>query len=109
MALLKNLDTGKSITKFVSIKSSQELTRSVHQLLDGNQYIQIIGNPAVVYEIVAYVKTAEKGELMKAEAAANQMQVKVKSGTYLGRIIELKFSERLAGDWWEATAVMAKG
>lgn len=108
MSLLKNVDTDKVITRFVSLDDKQDVNRSVNILLSGSEYIQNIGNPTVNYSVVAYVDRNGKALLREAEDKASLLRVVVNHGEYLGRIKELKFGDRLAGDWFEANLLLAK-
>lgn len=108
MAYIKNETTGVCISHFVSLEVKQEVIRTTQQLLDGSVYIQRIGEPTVSYTVSAYVDRAGKALFQNAEDTAALLEVSVKHGLYYGRISELSFSERLAGDWFKATAILAK-
>lgn len=108
MAYISNGTTGVCITHFVSLEVKQEVIRTTQQLLNGSVYIQRIGEPNVSYPVSAYVDSAGKALLQNAEDTAALLEVSVKHGLYYGRIIELSFSERLAGDWYKATLLLAK-
>jgi len=108
MSLLKNIDTNTDISYFVSLNVNQEVIRTTQKLLSGEVYIQRIGKPIVSYTVSAFVTRIGKELLMAAEDTAALMKVEVKHGTYYGRITELKFSERLAGDWFNATMTLVK-
>ena len=41
MALLKNMDTGEHITRFVSLSVTQEVIRTTQELLSGAVYINV--------------------------------------------------------------------
>ena len=108
MAMLTNSDTDEKITKFVSVDTGQSVIRATQEMLDGQVYIQRIGNPTVTYTVIAYVDRNGKSLLMKAEDTADLLKASVKHGIYLGRITSLKFSERMVGDWFKATLVLVK-
>ncbi|HBL84507.1 MAG: hypothetical protein A2Y17_06425 [Clostridiales bacterium GWF2_38_85] len=108
MPLLHNIDTNINITTFVSLEVGQELIRTEQKLLSGEVYIQRIGEPTVYYNVVVYVDRAGKAQLMDAEDTIALLKVIVQHGTYYGRITELKFSERMAGDRFEATLTLVK-
>lgn len=108
MALLKNMDTGEHITRFVSLSVAQEVIRSTQELLSGEVYIQRIGEPLVSYEVKAYVNTTGKHLLLTAEDTAALLETTVLHGTYYGRITKLKFDDRMAGDYFEAEITLAK-
>jgi len=108
MALLTNMDTGEKITRYASLEPSQKQISVIQQALDGAYHIQRIGNPAVSYELVAYVNRTGKALLMAAESTAALLEADVKHGVYYGRITELKFGDRLPGDWFKADVTLAK-
>lgn len=108
MALLKNMDSGEHITRFVSLSITQEVIRAVQELLSGEAYIQRIGSPMVAYEVKAYVNRTGKALLLEAEDNAALLEVAVLHGTYYGRIKKLKIDDRMAGDWFEADITLAK-
>lgn len=108
MALLKNMDSGEYITRFVSLSVTQEVIRSVQELLSGEAYIQRIGAPMVSYEVKAYVNTTGKHLLLTAEDTAALLEVTVLHGTYYGRITKLKIDDRMAGDWFEVDVTLCK-
>ena len=108
MSYLKNADTNTLITRFVSLEEKQEVIRTAQTLLSGGVYIQRIGEPTVSYAVTAYVNRTGKALLLTAEDTAALLAVSVKHGVYYGRITELSFSERMAGDWFKATLTLAK-
>lgn len=108
MALLKNMDTGEHISRFVSLSVMQEVIRSTQELLSGKVYIQRIGSPIVSYEVKAYVNRTGKLQLLDAEDSAALLEVTVLHGTYYGRITELKIDDRMPGDWFEAEVTLVK-
>ena len=108
MALLKNMDTGEHITRFVSLSVTQEVIRTTQELLSGEVYVQRIGVPMVSYEVKAYVNRMGKDQLFTAEDTAALLEVTVLHGTYYGRITKLKIDDRMAGDWFEATVTLCK-
>ena len=108
MSYLKNADTNTLITHFVSLEEKQEVLRTEQTLLSGGVYLQRIGEPTVSYAVTAYVNRAGKTLLLTAEYTAALLAVSVKHGVYYGRVTELSFSERMAGDWFKATLTLAK-
>ena len=108
MALLKDVDSGDHITRFVSLSVAQEVIRSKQELLSGVVYIQRIGSPMVSYEVKAYVNRIGKALLLAAEDTAALLEVTVLHGTYYGRITKLKIDDRMAGDWFESEITLAK-
>ncbi len=107
MAKLINLDTTEEITQYVSLMEKQEVIRAIHNTLDGNQYIQRIGTPIISYELALYVNEQGKRLLMQAEDKASLLEVQVKSGTYFGRITELKFFKKLPAGYYEVSATLS--
>ena len=107
MAELKNVETAEIITPYVSLDTRQEVTRIIHKSLDGKQYIQRIGNPVITYLISVYVNESGKEKLMHAEDSGALLSVTVKSGEYVGRIIELKEFEKLPAGFYKTTAALA--
>lgn len=108
MALMKNEDTNTRISMFVSMEAEQEVIRTSQQLLTGAVYIQRIGNPTVSYSAAVYVDRSGKALLQAAEDTAALLKIEVKHGVYYGRITALKFSDRMAGDWFKAEVSLAK-
>ena len=108
MALLKNMDTGEHITRFVSLAVSQEVNRTIQELLSGEVYIQIVGGPLISYGVKVYVNTTGKQQLLTAEHSGALLEVTVLHGTYYGRITKLKIDDRMAGDWFEAEITLCK-
>lgn len=107
MASLTNLDANIEITKHVSLELSQNQISVIQQTLDGKYHIQKIGAPAVSYDMTAYVSRNGKSLLMTAESSAALMRVSVSHGVYYGRVIKLKFGDRLPGDWFKAEVTLA--
>lgn len=107
MTLLKNEDTGVSITRFVTLEEKQEVIRTVWQTLDGATYMQRYGEPNVTYDITAYVDPTGKQALMAAEDEASLLKIVCKRGTFYGRIVELGKFDRLAGDWFKTELTLA--
>ena len=54
MTYLKNTETGKIITRFVSFRKTQDVIRTVQTALDGTEYLTRFGIPTVHYEITLY-------------------------------------------------------
>ncbi len=108
MALLKNRDTNEVITRFVSLLEKQDVIRTIHNTLDGQQYIQRIGAPTISYELKLYVTEDSKRLLSQAEDAASLLEVRVNTGIYYGRIIELTDFKRLTLGYYEVTATLSK-
>lgn len=108
MAILINRDTGETITRFVSLLEKQEVIRTIHNTLDGQQYIQRIGAPTISYELKLYVTEDGKQLLSQAENAGSLLEVRVKAGIFIGRIIELSDFKKLTSDYYEVTATLAK-
>ena len=56
----------------------------------------------------AYVNRAGKAALETARAGCDLLRVELKHGAYRGRLTELKFSDRMAGDRFTADFTLAK-
>lgn len=108
MTYLKNSETNTLITRFVSLEEKQEVIRTAQTLLSGGVYIQRIGEPTISYTVTAYVNRTGKALLFTAEDTDALLSVSVKHGLYYGRITDLSFSERMAGEWFKATLTLAK-
>ncbi len=108
MALLLNRNTGEEITSFVSLLEKQEVIRTIHNTLDGQQYIQRIGEPTISYELTLYVNEQGKQLLMQAENAASLLEARVKLGIFFGRIIKLSDFKKLTAQYYEVTATLSK-
>lgn len=107
MTRLINRETNREISKHVSLEPAQKQTSVIQQTLDGMYHIQKIGSPATSYNVTAYVDRDGKTLLMAADSTAALLQVTVSRGTYYGRILELKFGDRLPGDWFRADMTLA--
>ena len=108
MALLKNLDTNDGITQFVSLKEKQEVIRVIHRTLDGNQHIQRFGEPSITYEVTAYVCEIGRQKLQTAEDTCALLEVIVKNGVFLGRIISLDEFEKLPAGYYKTSLTLSK-
>lgn len=108
MSELINNDLDELITGYVSLETKQEATRVIHKTLDGRQYIQRIGNPSIIYVVTVYITSQGKEQLMQAEDSGQLLKATVKSGTYYGRIIDLKDFEKLPSGHYKTTITLAK-
>lgn len=106
MAMLRDLDLGLDVTPHVSLQSTSTPRLVVATALDGTTYYQSIGQPATTYSVTAFVQLDGKRQLEASWAACNLMEVRVRSGTYYGRISSIDFGKRLAHNWHEAKIVM---
>lgn len=93
-------------TMFI-FEQEQSVNKVENVALDGTYYLQIIGDPAVTYNITAWVTLAGKTALQTAEALGNTISATNSSGTYRGRITSLQF-EWVGMDYYKATIVLAK-
>lgn len=108
MALLKDLTASTNITEYINLEIDQDIVKVENTALDGTYYVQIIGDPVELYMITAYVDRDGKTALQTAEKSGNILQADVKHGTYYGRIKTVKFGNRMAGDYFMASIVLAK-
>lgn len=108
MALLKNTETDQSITRFISLEQKQEAVHVIQKTLDGTHYIQRIGDPAVTYNVTAFVTEQGKALLESAADLGTLLCAQVSNGEYFGRIIKLQEFERLATGLYKATLTLAK-
>ena len=107
MACLKNADTGETITRYVNFNKRQELTLTVQTALDGTEFLTRFGKPVVNYTVEAHVNEAGKKLLMTAAASLALMEVKVRIGTFTGRIKDLgEFAEEYFG-WYKTTILLS--
>ena len=107
MAYLKNKDTGKLITKFVSFQKTQDLTLTVQTALDGTEYLTRFGSPVYSYELEAYVNDAGKQLLMDAFDRLDLMEVSVRLGTYTGRIKSLGTFDLQYYGWYKVELTLS--
>ncbi len=107
MNYLKNTETGKIITRFVSFRKTQDVIRTVQTALDGTEYLTRFGIPTVHYELTLYVDEKGKASLMTAEGGVPLLECSVRQGIFTGRIIELGSFEYLAAGWYKVTATLA--
>ena len=107
MAYLKNADTGEVITRYVNFNKGQELNLSVQAALDGTEYMTRFGRPVYSYTVEAHVNNAGRELLMAAADTLALMEVKVRLGTFTGRIKELgAFGEEYYG-WYKTTVLLS--
>lgn len=107
MAYLKNAETGEVITRYVNFNKAQELTLTVQKTLDGTEYLTRFGDPTYSYRIEAHVNNAGRELLMAAADTLALMEVKVRLGTFTGRIKELgEFAEEYYG-WYKTTVLLS--
>ncbi len=108
MALLLNRDTNEEITRFVNLQEKQEVIRTIHSTLDGQQYIQRIGEPTISYELKLYITEDGKRLLSQAEDAGSLLEARVQTGIFFGRIIKLSDYKKLTVQYYEVAATLSK-
>ena len=108
MSLLYDETTATVISYHVSGEISQSVTQIKSKSLDGTVYLQTLGDPETDISGTAYVNRAGKASLEAARAGCNLLRAELKHGTYRGRLTELKFSDRMAGDRFTADFTLAK-
>ena len=107
MAYLKDKDTNAFITKYVNFNKTQELNLTVQTALDGTEYLTRFGSPVYSYELELYVNEAGKQLLMRSFDTLDLMEVKVRIGTFQGRIKSLdKFDEIYFG-WYKVNCILS--
>ena len=107
MAYLKNAETGEHITRYINFNREQEQTLTVQTALDGTEYLTRFGSPVVTYAVECWVNNTGKDLLMAAAASLALMEVKVRIGTFTGRIKELgEFSVEYYG-WYKTTILLS--
>lgn len=109
MAELYNVSADRFITSLVGIcEEVQTVNRITSQSIDGNTYIQIVGNPVKTYNVTACVRRSEKALLEQAEANCDLLRIIMSHGVYYGRITSLTFGERRPQDWFDAMMTVQK-
>lgn len=103
MSELYNLDTGITITPYISVNTDQDLTKVTQRTLDGQYYVQIIGDPAALVNLDVYVSETGKALLMQADATANLLHVMSSKGTFQGRILERGTWEKINRAYYHTT------
>lgn len=90
MAELYDISASQLITNIVeSCEPESELNQIVNYNRNGEVYIQIIGNPKVVYDVVCYIPRSMVSTLETGWSSGNIYRITMSHGTYNGRIIEL--------------------
>ena len=108
MAMLKNLTRGSEITPFVSLVQRETPRQVMVDALDGTRYLQSIGRPQTDYQLTAYVQPDGRNALDQAWWACDLLEVRVKRGTFRGRITAVTYGPRMAKDWYQATVTLAE-
>lgn len=108
MSLLYDETTSAAISYHLSLESSSNITQIKTVSLDGTVYLQTIGSPQTDYTGKVYVDRTGKALLEAAYANGDFLRAEVKHGTYRGRLTDLKFSDRMAGDRFTADFTLAK-
>lgn len=103
MTELYNLDTEVSITPYINVNLDQEVTRVVNKTLDGQYYVQIIGNPASYVTIDIYANDAAKVLIMQAEANVNLLRATSEKGVFQGRILDRSTWEKVGLTFFKTT------
>lgn len=107
MAYLKNAETGEHITRYVNFNKKQSVTLTVQTALDGTEYLTRFGSPVYSYLLEAHVNAAGRELLFQAADNLSLLEVKVKLGTFTGRIKELgEFAEEYYG-WYKTTILLS--
>ena len=107
MSYLKNTETSEILTRFISLRKTQEIIRTVQTALDGTEYLTRFGSPTVHYELTLYVNEVGKTALMAAEDNVPLLECAVKQGVFTGRIVELGDFDYQAAGWYKVSATLA--
>ena len=107
MAYLKNADTDELVTRYINFNKGQELGITVQTALDGTEYLTRFGSPVVSYAVECWVNDAGRDLLMAAAASLALMEVKVRIGTFTGRIKELGEFEVAYYGWYHTTLLLS--
>ena len=108
MAYLKIVDTGATVTTYLNLYKSQQLTVTVQTALDGTSYMTRFGEPSYTYDIEVYVNEAGRDMLFDAFDKLFLMEANVKAGTFRGRLKELGNFEPQYHGWFKATVKLAE-
>ena len=104
---LKNADNDSLVTRYVNFKKEQDLFLTVQTALDGTEYLTRFGSPVITYAVECWVDDAGKDLLMQSAASLALMEVKVRIGTFTGRIKELgEFAVEYYG-WYKTTLLLS--
>lgn len=107
MAYLKNLSNGRIISKYVNFHKSQDVNLTVQTALDGTEYLTRFGVPVYSYEIEVFVNEAGKQELMDAFDRIDILEVKVRIGTFSGRIKDLDIFSLQYYGWYRTKVILS--
>ena len=107
MAYLKNAESGETITRYVNFNKAQELTLTVQKTLDGTEYLTRFGSPVYSYQLELHVNNVGRERLFQAADDLSLMEVKVRLGTFTGRIKELGAFEEEYHGWYNTTALLS--
>ena len=104
---LKNADTGTFITRYVSFNKTQALALTVQTALDGTEYLTRFGAPVYSYLLELHVDDAGRELLFQAADLLDLLEVKVKLGTFTGRLKELGAFEEEYHGWYKTTVLLS--
>ena len=107
MATLIAAESGALITRFVTLRSSQEVLLTVQTTLDGTEYLTRFGAPVVTYELEVYVNETGKALLEAAADSLELLSVTVRRGTYTGRIKSIGSFEPQVHGWYKNTLLLS--
>ena len=108
MSLLYDVTTSEVISRLAQMEETVKVTQIKTASLDGTIYIQNIGTPETDLTGDIYVDRDGKAALQSAYSNGDTMRVTLKHGTYYGRIIDIKMSNRLPGDMFRAAVTIAE-
>ena len=107
MAYLKDLATGRMVSRYVNFNKTQEATLTVQTALDGTEYLTRFGAPVYNYEVEVFVNETGQQELMDAFDRLDMMEVSVRIGTFSGRMKSLDKFELQYYGWYKTKVILS--
>jgi len=107
VAYLKVASTGALITPYVSLSKRQAVSLAVNTALDGTEYLVRFGSPTASYELTVNCDLAGRNTLFNAQDSLAELEVKVKEGTFRGRIKEMDNFESEWYGWFSTKIVLS--
>ncbi len=108
MSEMRNYTAGQFITEFVQLEIQSEPTQVISHALDGTTYIQNIGDPIKTMPGTAYVTREQRALLDAANANGDVIKVTLSRGDFYGRLIALKYGDRMPQNYFKATFTLSK-
>ncbi len=107
MAYLKNKETGRIITRYVSFRDNEERVLTIQTALDGTEYLTRFGKPVRHYELELYLDDKGKELLLAAADMLALLEISARQGTFEGRIISLSEFEILTAHHFKVEATLS--